>query len=287
MDQYFKYLSPGGARPTLTNGTLRWSRPSMFNDLFDMAVPYSADFDENHVKRLALDLMWDRIKNPGARPPMNEMGVILEMLAPQRLWQEREAFDDFMGPGVEEALAKFPEHLEAFNKDVIEHLKTIKVLCLSKVKDNNMMWGLYADKHRGLALEFGNANGVDSVYKLAKPVTYCDEAPAILDDDELANFLAGNIRLTPEQVDPLMYLKSKHWSHEEELRIVTGEGRSPGVEFEDCPFHPRELVAVYYGARGAELRAELDPVVAEKYPNAQRWQALQGEGLKMDFVLLD
>ena len=150
-----------------------------------------------------------------------------------------------------------------------------------------MMWGLYADKHSGLVLEFGNANGVDSVYKLAKPVTYSDRAPRILDDEELASFLAGNIQLNPERVDPLMYLKSEHWSNEKEVRIVTGEGRNPAAEFEDCPFHPRELVAVYYGARGSELRAELDPIVIEKYPHAQRWQVSRGTGLRLKFTPLE
>lgn len=68
MDRYFKYLNPDGARPTLTDCTLRWSRPSRFNDLFDMAVPYSTDFDASYVTQRALDLMWERIQHPGQRP---------------------------------------------------------------------------------------------------------------------------------------------------------------------------------------------------------------------------
>jgi hypothetical protein len=286
MDRYFKYLSSSGARATLTNGTLRWSRPSRFNDLFDMTVPFSSDFDANHVTRRALDLMWERIQNPGSQPSMNQMGGILDWLGPHHPWLTREQFDKDMRPGVAKALVKFPERVEMFNEEVIEHLKTIKVLCLSKVHSNNMMWGLYAEEHRGLVLEFGNAYGVDSVYKLAKPVIYSDRSPPILDDEGLANFLAGNIILTPDLVDPLMFLKSEDWSKEEELRIVTGEGRNPSAEFEDIPFHPRELIAVYYGTRGAKLCAELDPIVVEKYPLALRWQASQGKEFQIDFSRL-
>ena len=74
---------------------------------------------------------------------------------------------------------------------------------------------------------------------------------------------------------------------EQELRIVSGEGRNSDAEFEDVPFHPRELVAVYFGARAAELRAELEPIVFEKYPHAQCWQASQGKEFQIDFTHLD
>lgn len=287
MDRYFKYFSPAGARSTLTDGTLRWSRPSRFNDLFDMAVPYSTDFDASYVMQRALDLMWERVQHPGQRPPINQMGVILQLFGPHFLRQGREQFDKDMRPGLEETFAQFPERMDVFGKEIVERLKSTKVLCLSRVHDDNTMWALYADDHRGLLLEFANADGVDSVYRVAMPVNYSDRAPPILDDEGLANFLAGNITLAPDFADPLMFLKSTHWRYEQELRIVSGEGRDPSAEFEDLPFHPRELVAVYFGARAAELREELEPVVVEKYPHVQRWQASQGKGFQIDFTRLD
>ena len=65
MDRYFKYLSQDAARAVVTNCTLRWSRPSKFNDIFDMAVPYSTDFNSDFVRRRAIELMWERVQNPG------------------------------------------------------------------------------------------------------------------------------------------------------------------------------------------------------------------------------
>lgn len=134
---------------------------------------------------------------------MNEMGALLELFRPLFVRQEREQFGNDMYPGVGEALAKYPERIETFGQEVVEHLKTIKVLCLSRLHDDNTMWGLYANNHRGLVLEFANAEGVDSVYRVAKPVNYSDQAPPVLDDEGLANFLAGNIALTPDLADPL------------------------------------------------------------------------------------
>jgi hypothetical protein len=287
MERYFKYLSPAGARATLTDSTLRWSRPSKFNDLFDMAVPYSADFDTEHVTKRALDLMWERIQKPEQRPPGNKMGILLEQFSTHFFRRGREQFDNDMRPGISESLAKLPGRLEAFSEEIIGHISRVKVLCLSRALDDNTMWGLYADNHRGLVLEFANAEGVDSVYRVAKPVNYSDRAPPLLDDEGLANFLAGNITLTPRLTDPLMFIKSTHWRYEQELRIVSGEGRNPDAEFEDVPFHPRELVAIYFGARADELRTEVAPIVVEKYPLAHRWQATQGKGFQIDFIDLE
>lgn len=287
MDRYFKYLNAVGARPTLANRTLRWSRPSRFNDLFDMAQPYSTDFDAEFVTRRALELMWGRLENPGQRPPMNEMGEALELYRPSLLSLGREDFVKDMRLGVEESLAKHPQRMEAFGQEIVQHLRTMKVLCLSSVNDDNALWGLYAENHRGVVLEFANCPGLDSVYRLARPVVYSERAPPLLTDEELAQLLAGDMDLSPDLADPLMLLKSTHWSYEKELRIVSGEGRYPDAEFEDVWFHPNELVAVYFGARGEELRAELEPLVMELYPHAQRWQALKGDQFRIEFDRLD
>jgi hypothetical protein len=252
-----------------------------------MAVPYAIDFDAGYVTQRALDLMWERVQRPRRRPPMNQMGALFTDLSAHFLQMGREKFEKDIQQGIREALAKLPERLDLFGKDIVRSLQMVKVLCLSRAHDDNTMWGLYADNHRGLVLEFANAEGVDSVYRVAKPVDYVDHAPPLLDNEGLANFLAGNVSLTPDLADPLMFLKSPHWRYEQELRIVSGEGRNPDAEFEDLPFDPRELVAVYFGARAAELRKELEPVVDERYPHAQRWQASQGKGFQIDFTRLD
>lgn len=286
MDRYFKYLGVAGAHATLTNGTLRWSRPSMFNDLFDMAVPYSTDFESSYVTQRALDLMWRRVQSSEEQPFANKMGATLEALRPRLVSLDRDQFDQIMRPGIEDVLANHSERMAAFGLAIVEHLKSIKVLCLSRVQNDNTMWGLYAENHRGIVLEFANVEGLDSVYRIAKPVTYRDRAPPVLDDAALASYLAGNIALNPSLADPLMLLKSTHWRYEQELRIVSGEGRVPSAEFEDVPFHPRELVAVYFGARASELRSGLDDMLVNRYPRAQRWQASKGKEFQIDFTRL-
>jgi Protein of unknown function (DUF2971) len=287
MDRYFKYLDANGARPTLLNRTLRWSRPSRFNDLFDMGQPYSIDFDAEFVMRRALELMWDRLEKPGQRPPMNLQGEMLELFRPVFLPLGRQQFAKEMRPGLEQSLAEHPQRIEAFGQEILDHMQTLKVLCLSSVHDDNALWGLYADNHRGVVLEFANVEGVDSPYRLARPIVYSDHAPPLMTDEELAQFLAGDKKLSADLVNPLMFLKSSHWSQEKELRIISGDGRYPDAEFEDILFHPLELAAVYFGARSEALRAELEPSVIELYPHTQRWQAFKGNQFRIEFKLLD
>lgn len=287
MLRYFKYLDENGAKPTLTNRTLRWSRPSRFNDIYDMAQPYSTDLDSGFVMERALDLMWERLSNPKTHATGNQMGAMLDVFRSRFLSMGPHQFREQMRPGVEAALESYSQRMDAFGTEIVEHLQRVKVLCLSSTHDNNALWGLYANHHRGLVLEFANVAGLDSVYKCARPVTYSDKPPPMLGDEDIAQLLAGNIELSTKLVDPLMYLKSTHWSYEQELRIVSGEGRNRDSEFEDIWFHPAELVGVYFGARSQELRAELEPFVISHYPHAQRWQAVIGREFRIEFERLD
>lgn len=286
MRRYFKYLDGNGAKPTLTNRTLRWSRPSRFNDVYDMSQPYSTDFDSEFVAERALDLMWERLNNPKRQATAALMGAMLDTYRSTFLSMGEHRFREEMRPGVQATLASHPQRMEAFGLEIVGHLQKVKVLCLSSVHDDNALWGLYADHHRGVVLEFANVAGLDSVYRCAQPVTYSDKPPPLLSDEAFAQLLAGNIELSSKLVDPLMYLKSTHWSYEKELRIVTGEGRDHDAEYEDICFHPSELVAVYFGTRSQELRAELEPFVISHYPHAQRWQALKGKEFRIEFELL-
>lgn len=284
MDRYFKYLSPGAAVPTVTNGTLRWSRPTRFNDLFDMSVPFSSDFDAAFLVPRAVQLMWERVTNPGTKPIANKVALPLEMCPDAFLAMGKDGFMAEMRTALEPSLTELSATLEKFSGEFMDYLSTIKVLCLSSVNDDNGMWGLYAGENQGLVLEFANQPGLDSVFQLARPINYADRPPRMLTDEAMAEFMAGDRKLDSKIAEPLMYYKTTRWRDEKELRLVTGEGRCPREEVEDVRFHPRELVAVYFGARGAALREQLEPVVRQQYPHAKLWQAVKGKERNIEFV---
>lgn len=287
MDRYFKYLSSGAAVPSVTNGTLRWSRPTRFNDLFDMSVPFSTEFDADLLVPRTLDLMWERVTHPGRKPILSKLAIPMEIGRVPFLVMGKQKFMEVMRPAVEQSMRELPTTLEKFSAEFVDYLSTIKVLCLSSVNDDNGMWGLYAGDNQGLVLEFANQPGLDSVYQLAKPINYADRPPPMLADQAMAEFMAGDRKLDSKIAEPLMYFKTSRWRDEKELRLVSGEGRRPKEEIEDVRFHPRELVAVHFGARGAALRQQLEPMVRQKYPHAKLWQAVKGKAMKIEFVPIE
>jgi len=84
-----------------------------------------------------------------------------------------------------------------------------RVYCLSTLPDSILMWGLYAEKHRGLCLGFSTENEqFGSAYK----VEYCDAYPKLnyADNDD-------EVIILP------MITKSSLWSRECEFRVISEE----------------------------------------------------------------
>src|SRR5262245_34620570 len=97
--------------------------------------------------------------------------------------------------------------LEGMRRDLQEVVDRAGVLCFSRVRDDILMWAHYADKHRGLCLEFdGSDNCV--FFGEAQPVEYQDYTSIPLAESK------------DRQMTRVILTKSKHWSYEREYRIV-------------------------------------------------------------------
>jgi hypothetical protein len=84
-----------------------------------------------------------------------------------------------------------------------------RVFCLSSMADSVVMWSHYADKHRGVCLEFGTK---EEEFSGAYRVEYSEGYPPFnLADDSLAHNLL-----------PLV-TKSAEWSYEHEYRVIAEE----------------------------------------------------------------
>jgi prenyltransferase beta subunit len=101
---------------------------------------------------------------------------------------------------------------------------TIGILCLTEKKDNLLMWSHYANSHKGFVLEFNTEHCYFDQRKknlqLAehlKKVRYTFNRPEFV--------LFDTALLTKENMDNwinnFIWVKSDHWSYEEEWRITT------------------------------------------------------------------
>jgi hypothetical protein len=90
------------------------------------------------------------------------------------------------------------------------------MICFSKDWTNPLLWGHYADKHRGMAL------GFDLDDRGIKPVKYVTERPVF------------RIPPTKASVDELLFTKFVDWKYEEEWRNwFSFEAREDGHYFYD------------------------------------------------------
>ncbi|WP_250627231.1 DUF2971 domain-containing protein [Pinirhizobacter soli] len=284
---FYKYVTSASALAILGNESLKWSRPSCFNDPFDMNFDLRADYDHEEVLVLATDRCWARVSGRAANPPQNEMGRLLTRFSDHFLSMGEHNFRDHIAVGIRESLVGLPGLTERFCRDIREDMARTKILCLSEINDSLLMWSHYAEDHRGAVLEFKDHPDLDSPYKEAFPVDYLEQVPMIATTTAIAAMFAGDENAFDRRITRnIIAAKASAWSYEQEWRIATGAGRNPNDDFEFAPFDPRELTAIYLGCRATPQFVDKVKALADaKYPHAALSRAvLARDRWKMAFT---
>jgi Protein of unknown function (DUF2971) len=171
---------------TIHRGVVRFARASEFNDPWDCKPSFFVPDDMDELRRL-----------------VDFMSRASERHTPEFDPAERAARADhyLRNP---DALRK---DLAATSAEMWAQIdRRYRLYCLTKKPDCPLMWGHYADHHRGACLEF-NARTAD--FCSAIQVAYSTDYPRFrLDDDtDLSPFFS----------------KSSDWSYEDEYRLVAQE----------------------------------------------------------------
>lgn len=245
----FKYLPQGIGEVVLRNRTLRWSTPQTLNDPFDMQTGLDLAFNKAEVVDIALEKSWESFNNVEA-PIGNALGVMLAFMREKGVKISREEFMKEMRPALIECCANLRAGLPELDAVFLKELATTKVLCLSGSPIIVPLWTHYAQEHKGIVLEFGEAAGLDSPWKLARPMNYVDAPPKLYDDEFWSDMMSGRTSMDAKTImRRYIFTKGKAWESECEHRISTGEGRKPDALFEDAKFAEQELVSITFGCR--------------------------------------
>ena len=282
----FKYSSVDVGRAVLSHKTLRWSRPALFNDPFDMQIHLALDIDENALTERAIDKISAAFADPGFSPG-NHTGQLIARLKAQGTNLNRdEVSSKFEGP-IKQGLLTLRKNLPSFNEEFIGKMASSKILCLSDIADSVTMWSHYASNHRGVVFEFGSPDGVDSPWRTAKKVNYVDNSPHFFDLEFLSDFMAGYKSLDVFAImDLYVYTKGRQWDYEREWRIHAGDGRNHQADYEDIGFHKKELVGVIFGCRADQaIVSELSSLALKINPDLSIHQARK-TGLTLEFERL-
>lgn len=144
--------------------------------------------------------------------------------------------------------------IKLFNRNSGEYdylLDSIKVACLTTDNKNTVMWGHYADKHRGICIEYDISTLLDKNENdfLIRKINY-DRTAMINENIELYDL---NLLMD------LFSIKSKEWEYENEYRILyyDSERRKNGL------VTPLTIKSVYFGTETPEDDKELIRDIAE------------------------
>src|ERR1700754_3746090 len=146
-NHFYKFATLGGARAMITERTLKWSSPLLFNDPFDTQTRLVADLDpEAFAARFAelysSILMDDPIPDYiGVHAPLHAVALYMrENFSPA---QKAEAIET-VRLGALRTAAEADDQLAKFSDEISKQLHHGRAICLAEEINNVVMWSHYA-----------------------------------------------------------------------------------------------------------------------------------------------
>jgi DUF2971 family protein len=247
----FKYVTADTALRVLTNKTLKWSSPDSFNDPFEFPSPFEFGFEFEQLEEPFLQrasILIAQHDDPDLFED-NPVTDVIRKARTQRLGRGDPAeIQKLLRPGFPRYVNHLKQGLESDRKIWLEMKKTYRVLCLSAIRDNILMWSHYADEHKGAVLEFRPKIELATEMLGAREVKYSKEVPVAVTLEQFLLYITGH---SPDAFVRSVYTKSSDWVYENEWRILTKQREDEGA-FSYRSSNPQELAAIYFGCRMPE-----------------------------------
>lgn len=145
-----------------------------------------------------------------------------------------------------------PRDRRAFTKFKAATTKKLGLLCFSRRWKNPLVWSHYADKHRGVALEFKINDD------FIQTVRYSDSRMRLN-----ASYVMSHGGFTENLAYRIATTKSKHWAYEDEVRIAVRLAEcivENGIHFEQLTEHVK-IVGIVLGALSSLTSQDLQGVL--------------------------
>jgi len=231
----FRYFDAAGGVATLVSKKMRFASPMVFNDPFELTPRIEKASDDLLLDRLMAEhLVEDYFQKVGSKKGLNREESSREYFAEEvpKRFLKHQNHEYWSGKAKKLKL----ELLETFSK-------RFRLLSCSHRDDSILMWSHYADKHRGIVLEFE----VDELISGLPLSTYAYEvryrtSPPTMSalHDDLASFDAA--------LNHVLSTKALEWSYEEEVRIkLLAPSHLASHEPHDKPFTPSSIKRVIVG----------------------------------------
>ena len=122
-------------------------------------------------------------------------------------------FGKLLGNKANNSLSGFHESIDSF----ISSKEKLGIYSLSKTYSDELLWAHYANNHKGFCIEY-------DYDVLVNKMTFCNFYPFPVDYSEKPPQIDLNDLLSKDNIIMLKKIagiKSKRWSYEEEIRIIT------------------------------------------------------------------
>jgi hypothetical protein len=289
-DFFYKYMSAETASRTLDSLELRWSAPSTFNDPFDVQMDLRFDFDRATLGRRIVEEV-DRVVFSDQEPTGDDAHPVF--LGLKECWRNRAQFDREDMRRQAEILCSALDNQQHTVRDEAQRifrgfLDRVRVLCVSEVADNLLMWAHYAELHRGAVLRFRCLPDINSTVCWAWQVSYSTDLPTFADLNRWVRELSGQEKREPEAIARKYLLtKSVDWAYEKEWRVFgKQDGADDGYVYRSIL--PEELDAVYLGCRmGSEIQSEIARRLTGRLAHVKLYKARKSSTrFALDFDLI-
>jgi hypothetical protein len=250
---FYKYMTAKVAKIVLKDLKLRWSSPLLFNDPFDVPRDLHFGFDARDLQAAIAEELAQLIEEdkPSHEPRVT---TLLQLLRDRGNADLRRliANDLRESPATPVSESSF----DGFRNHWSQLVPETRILCVSEDNSITSMWNHYADRYRGVVLEFPCVDELDSPLLLARAVTYQATPPSLPSKLAFARSIIGQEELDlREFFSDYQYVKSIDWSYEREWRVVSYARPGESGLFADYSFHPRELGGIYLGPEIADQDA--------------------------------
>jgi len=221
----YKYCPLDTAELIIKSNSIKFSDPASFNDPFDCDV----------------DLLEFKLQNKLDEQTVREIEIIKNM------------YQNY--PGFHDLIQKEGFIEKMYKEGQIDKVKSARVSCFSLINNNVLMWSHYADKHKGICLEFdSDLTSYGFTNLLEDDITV---GPVGYTEYERINYLSSDRRFA---VCKLFLCKSSTWSYEKEYRLIT-LNRKPELQ----KFKNSYLKSVYFGLNITSLEIENFIILCSEY----------------------
>jgi hypothetical protein len=292
---FFKYATAPAAVAILSTSTVRFSSPLLFNDPFDLQTGMPFRFDMDALPERLFAKVEALVLSPDTPAFLDPKGhtwsrVILEMRAklPSHGFP-RESLRQAFLPLFSTMKDYFMKEHQRFQREWVEKVPRMRMLCVTEEHDNLLMWAHYAKNHTGAVLELRVMPEQDNALCAAQPVIYHPEVPSPFSEEHLLDAIVGSAKLTMDELcRHYARVKSAIWSYEKEWRLYDLAPTADPPFYEDSGLRRDEVAAVYLGCRMDKSdRASIIDIVRQRHPNTAVFQASKaGDAYALQFARL-